>query len=229
MKAVHVFDYDETLCHSNSLVHVSILHNGSPVEIEKLPGWFDISFKKTETSQERVKYSFENKEYAQLLKLCEENQVQISFSNENNNAQEGYNVVLDFSDFFYVDHERSTPIKRYLKRLKRCSSTSDVWILTARKTGVESCIQKFVFHYSGIQVPLERIICVGGWGGKTYEDKSKALLTKIIPSNTYDEVYFYDDDQRNLDSALLVLPKFCKTHLINSVTNKVIIRSKKKF
>lgn len=229
MNSVHVFDYDETLCHSNSLVHIIPLLDGRPVKIDALPGWIDIPFKRVETSKDTTKYSFENKEYSQLLKLIEDNNVKILFLNEDDNAKEGYSVVLDFSDFFRVDHERSTPINRYMKRLKSCSLTSDVWILTARKTGVESCIQKFVFTYSGVKIPLDRIICVGGWGGKTYEDKSKAFLTKIIPSNTYDRIYFYDDDQRNLDSALSVLPKFCKTYLINSDTNKVVIRSKKKF
>ena len=73
----------------------------------------------------------------------------------------------------------------------------DVYILTARSSDVADAIEKFL-KLRGIEA--EQIICVGDGDEHTSIASCKMRsLMKLMTS--YDKVYFYDDDKKNIELA----------------------------
>ena len=70
-----------------------------------------------------------------------------------------------------------------------------IYILTARQSTVAEAIRKRLAQ-AGITVKI--VFCVGGPNVDVAAEKRKVLMTLI---ENYDIVYFYDDDERNVEQA----------------------------
>jgi hypothetical protein len=219
-RIAHVFDFDDTLSHSDSMIHVHPFYNGEPTEIHRMPGLQGVRHTKLEYLPKSLKYSFTSRDFAFLSHAIDSNSSLRSI-HHGQDVGHGHVVSLDFSDIIGVDQKNARPIKKNFLQLEKAAKAGcDLWILTGRKSGGENEISHFVKSHSGILIPQEKIICVGGWEGQTHTKKALAFLTKILP-HQYKEIHFYDDDQRNLDEVKTQLSPFASVHLINSYTDEI--------
>jgi len=219
VKIAHVFDYDDTLSHSDYLIRVYPFHNGEPVEIHTLPGMKDAKFETVEYLPTCLKYSFTTREFVKISKAVDSNAIKVI---DDLVPDDGHSVSFDFGDVVFVDENDSFPILKNTKLLENAASKGyDIWILTGRSPGTEDKMKDFVKKHTGVSIPLSRIICVGGTGDSTHKGKAQAFLTKIIPEGSYDQIHFYDDDDRNLEAVMDSASSFTNIHVINSVTDEV--------
>ena len=225
MAVAHVFDFDDTLSHSEAMIHARPFFNGQPVEMHRMPGLQGVRHSRLEYLSDALRYSLSSREFADLAKAIDSHGIRAVEHGED--LGQGHTMSLDFSDIIQVDHSTSKPIRSNMVHLERAASQGhDIWILTGRKSGGESDIQDFIRTHGGVSLPLDRIICVGSWGGSTHKNKSKAFLTRIIPGGNYDEFHFYDDDTRNLDEVKQTVSPFGRVYVINSITGEVSSEAK---
>jgi hypothetical protein len=219
VKTAHVFDYDDTLSHSDYRIHVYPYHDGKPTEIHRVPGLAGIPHEGLEHLPAGLRYSFSTREFVKVSRAIDTHGVRVVPSEEGTPA--GHSVVFDFGDVVFLDEDESSPIGKNTIRLERAAAAGcDIWVVTGRSPGGEAGIQKFIETHTRVRVPLSRIVCVGG-SGPTAPAKSQAFLTKVIPSGPYDEIYFYDDDERNLERVKEDVSPFARLYLVNSVTDEV--------
>ncbi len=219
MKTAHVFDYDDTLSHTDACIILYPYHNGVPTEIHRIPGLSGIRFESLEHLPKGLKYSISTLEFVKVSRAIEEHGVDVIQSHDG--IPDGHSVELDFGDVIYVDEETATPISKNVHRLEKAAAGgSDIWVVTGRSPGAEQGIQRFIEANAGVKVPLERVICVGG-SGPTHKAKSQAFLTRVIPGGPYAEIHFYDDDDRNLEAVKSDVSPFARVYAINSVTDAV--------
>jgi len=219
VKTAHAFDYDDTLSHSDHRIHVYPFHDGAPTEIHRIPGLAGIPHEGLEYRDEGLRYSFSTREFVKVSRAIDSHGVKVVSPREGTPA--GHSVVFDFGDVVFVDENTSSPIGKNMIKLERAATAGcDIWVVTGRSPGGEAGIQKFIETHARVRVPLSRIICVGG-GGPTAPAKSHAFLTKVIPAGPYDEIYFYDDDERNLETVKSDVSPFVRLYAVNSVTDVV--------
>lgn len=221
MKAAHVFDFDDTLSHSTAMIYAHPFYNGQPTEIHRLPGMQGVRHSKLEYLPGSLRYHFTSRDFAALAHAIDAHDTVRSVEH-GNEVGDGHVVSLDFSDIIHVDHNDAQPIKKNILHLERAAAAGhDIWVLTGRKSGGEDGIAQFIESHSGVTVPRVRVICVGSWGGETHKNKARALISHVIPHDSYGEIHFYDDDQRNLDEAKSQVSPFVKLYLVNSITDAV--------
>lgn len=219
MKTAHVFDYDDTLSHTDKCIHLYPYHDGSPTEIHRIPGLAGVRFQSLEHLPTGLKYSISTLEFSKVSKALDANGIEVIRSHEG--IPDGHSVALDFGDVLYVDEEAATPISKNVHRLERAAAAgSDIWVVTGRSPGAEEGIRRFIEDHARVRVPLDRVICVGG-SGQTHRAKSQAFLTRVVPGGPYAEIYFYDDDERNLEAVKSDVSPFARVYAINSVTDAV--------
>ena len=71
----------------------------------------------------------------------------------------------------------------------------NLFILTARSNSIADAIQEFLNQF-GIEATA--VHCVGDSGSDISRNKRKVLLTIM---ESYDKIYFYDDDTANVEAA----------------------------
>ena len=71
----------------------------------------------------------------------------------------------------------------------------DLFILTARSDSIADAIQEFLSLYG---IKATAVHCVGDHGSNIARNKRKVLLTIM---ESYDKIYFYDDDESNIEAA----------------------------
>jgi hypothetical protein len=126
---------------------------------------------------------------------------------------------LDFSEFENTEHILNAEkykmwpvLKNITNAINSGKSTSEAFILTARHPKVIPVIFKFL-KKGGITMPLNNIIAIGDTKGNiVIADKKKEILNQMIDS--YSEVYFFDDDHKNIEMAKQI--PGIKTRLIES-------------
>lgn len=226
MKA-QVFDFDDTLFKPLAMIHLFPFYNGVPVQLQKMPGMMNVKYSKLEYLPNALMYSITTREYSQISKIVEDNNINVVY--DDGHVSQGHSIRFDFKDLSYFDVQNSKPIKENFLRLMNVNNNeNDIWILTARDAGCEQLIQDFVLKNSGIKISLQKIICAGKFKGSTPDNKVKAFLTIILPSNNYEEVVFYDDDTRNLEKVKNVLSSLIKTTVINAETGESSSEAKDK-
>lgn len=226
MKIAHVFDYDDTLATSDYYIHVYPFHDGKPTEIHRIPGLAGIQYDEVEHTTLGSKYSFSTREFVKVSRAIESNSIKIADADTNLFYTDGHSVLLDFGDVIYVDKDATEPIQKNMLKLEKAAGDGcDIWIVTGRSPGGETGIQRFIKAHTSVDVPLSNIICVGG-KGPTHTSKSQAFLTKILPSGPYEEIHFYDDDDRNLETVKSDVSPFARLYVVNSVTDKMMSDAK---
>jgi|TARA_R110002051_G_scaffold84673_1_gene149952 FMN phosphatase YigB (HAD superfamily) len=103
---------------------------------------------------------------------------------------------FDFSQFqdsdFILDG-KPTPLIELAGEVWR--EGHDLFILTARTDSVAGAIQEFLNQF---YIKATAVHCVGDHGSDIAKSKRKVLLTII---ESYDKIYFYDDDAANVKAA----------------------------
>jgi hypothetical protein len=104
---------------------------------------------------------------------------------------------FDFSDFnksSFILNGKPTKLMDLARDV--FSEGHSVFILTARASQASSAIAKFL---EGFSVTAKEIFCVGSSkGGSIAKAKRKVLLSII---ENFDRIWFFDDDDRNIDLA----------------------------
>lgn len=106
------------------------------------------------------------------------------------------NQEYDYSEFTKVINPRATFVMDLAKEVH--AENQDCYILTARSSAAADGIREFLDQH-GIQA--KEIICVGDNPGEIADEKRKVLLTIM---SGYDRIYFYDDDESNVEQAKAV-------------------------
>jgi len=103
---------------------------------------------------------------------------------------------FDFSQFknpeFILDG-KPTKLIELAKQVH--SEGHDLFILTARSDSVAGAIQGFLSQF---YIKATAVHCVGDSGSDIARNKRKVLLTIM---ESYDKIYFYDDDAANVEAA----------------------------
>ena len=103
---------------------------------------------------------------------------------------------FDFSQFRnpeYILNGKPTRLVSLAKQVYK--EGHDLFILTARTDSVAGAIQEFLSQFS---INATAVHCVGDAGSDIAKSKRKVLLTII---ESYDKIYFYDDDAANVKAA----------------------------
>jgi acid phosphatase class B len=103
---------------------------------------------------------------------------------------------FDFSEFKnpeYILNGKPTTLVQLAKEVY--AEGHGLFILTARSDSTANAIQEFL-SLSGIKATA--VHCVGDHGSNVARNKRKVLLTIM---ESYDKIYFYDDDESNIEAA----------------------------
>ena len=99
----------------------------------------------------------------------------------------------EFNDAEYILNGKPTKLVRLASEVY-CEG-HDLFILTARNDSVADAIQDFLNRFG---IKATAVHCVGDDGSDIAKNKRKVLLTIM---EAYDKIYFYDDDQKNVEAA----------------------------
>ena len=103
---------------------------------------------------------------------------------------------FDFSEFNnpeYILNGKPTKLVQLASEVY--AEGHDLFILTARGDSVADAIQEFLSQFG---IKATAVHCVGDDGSDISKNKRKVLLTIM---EAYDKIYFYDDDQKNVEAA----------------------------
>jgi len=99
-----------------------------------------------------------------------------------------------FNQFKTLVHPVALPLVEFAKELT-LENIHNVFILTARPNEATNPIAEFL---RSMNIKVKNIICIGGKPIDIAKEKRTVLMTII---ENHDAVYFYDDDQNNVDEA----------------------------
>jgi|TARA_R110000744_G_scaffold10135_4_gene31785 FMN phosphatase YigB (HAD superfamily) len=105
---------------------------------------------------------------------------------------------FDFSEFrcpVLVENGNPTELIRLAQDVYQ--EEHSVYILTARGNDVADAISKFLFVH---KIKAKQIICLGDNDeGSSIAESKRVVLHTIMQS--YDKIYFYDDNEKNIELA----------------------------
>ena len=103
---------------------------------------------------------------------------------------------FDFSEFNnpeYILNGKPTKLVELASEVY--NEGHDLFILTARSDSIADAIQEFLSQFG---IKATAVHCVGDHGSDIAQSKRKVLLTIM---ESYDKIYFYDDDESNIEAA----------------------------
>ncbi len=103
---------------------------------------------------------------------------------------------FDFTEFKnpeYILNGKPTKLVQLASEV--FSEGHDLFILTARSDSIADAIQEFLSQFD---IKATAVHCVGDRGSDIARNKRKVLLTIM---ESYDKIYFYDDDESNIEAA----------------------------
>jgi acid phosphatase class B len=103
---------------------------------------------------------------------------------------------FDFSEFNnpeYILNGKPTKLVQLASEVY--AEGHDLFILTARKDSIADAIQEFLSQFG---IKATAVHCVGDHGTDVARSKRTVLLTIM---ESYDKIYFYDDDESNIEAA----------------------------
>jgi len=103
---------------------------------------------------------------------------------------------FDFSEFNNPDYIlNGKPTKLVQLACEVYCEGHSLFILTARKDSIADAIQEFLSQFG---IKATAVHCVGDHGSDIARSKRTVLLTIM---ESYDKIYFYDDDESNIEAA----------------------------
>ena len=106
----------------------------------------------------------------------------------------------DFRDFYSVQNPQEfKKVTKVLKRILDKSRGDGVYILTARPQAVEKHVHQYLKD-----IGINHKIPVIGLQSNNPQDKAK-WVEKMIDSEGYDDIYFADDSEKNVNSMKSML------------------------
>lgn len=130
------------------------------------------------------------------------------FSNYVLKSGESYDEHKSFIEFDQIDIPTSRPInytgkifKSVYNGAKNRGDEPEVYILTARKNVVKNDIQAALKHFFGIELPLDKILCVGDISRKMggAAEAKKHVLSQM--RSKFKKITLFDDDAHNIKKA----------------------------
>ena len=228
VKKIRVFDFDDTLARSKSMVIVNM-----PVtDLDLLDIAARRKFKKQLENLPSREQTFNNltkEQQAEVLKEVPGATKKINATEFAAQAAdlESQGATFDFTEFSKVVEGKKGPLFSVAEKIAAARGTDDIFILTARPQDAASPIQKFM-KANGIDIPLANIT---GLGDGTAAAKGRWIAGKAAEG--YNDFYFADDAIKNVKAVKDVLSqidvkskvqqaKFSKTKVFDTVFNDII-------
>jgi phosphoglycolate phosphatase-like HAD superfamily hydrolase len=218
MKTAYIFDFDDTLAHTEGSIGIARFIEGEPVDPREwlrelgIPESHVMEYHDSGNRHAAYLTSAGFREYVASSKPFIANG---DLRTVEPGKETGYGVedVIDFSQI--IDIVNPTPIGEVVAVAKRAVQDGHVvGVVTGRKgmgttVGLDgkqhpittrSQIQKFL-AMQGVPVALEDIYGVGHMPGTVASNKARVVQSQFIDKYGVDRVKFYDDDGHNLDSV----------------------------
>jgi hypothetical protein len=228
VKKIRVFDFDDTLARSKSMVIVNM-----PVtDVDLLDIAARRKFKKQLENLPSREQTFDNlteEQQAQVLKEVPGATKKINATEFAAQAAdlEAQGATFDFTEFSKVVEGKKGPLFSVAQKIAEARGTEDIFILTARPQDAAGPIQEFM-KANGIDIPLANIT---GLGDGTAAAKGRWIAGKAAEG--YNDFYFADDAIKNVQAVKDVLSqvdvkskvqqaKFSKTKTFDKVFNDII-------
>lgn len=119
------------------------------------------------------------------------------------------NDEIDFSEFENGQlilnakkYKGWTVLKNVSNKIKREETTSEIFILTARHKVVKPFIYELLIN-NDIEIDQDHIITMGDAKGEIDVAEEKRIILQDL-SQHYDEMFFFDDDVKNIELAASV-------------------------
>ena len=200
VKKIRVFDFDDTLARSKSMVIVNM-----PVtDVDLLDIAARRKFKKQLENLPSREQTFNNlTEEQQALVLKEVPGATKKINATEFAAQaadlEAQGATFDFTEFSKVVEGKKGPLFSVAQKIAEARGTEDIFILTARPQDAAGPIQEFM-KANGIDIPLANIT---GLGDGTAAAKGRWIASKAAEG--YNDFYFADDAIKNVQAVKDVL------------------------
>lgn len=212
---VYVFDFDDTLAHTEGTIGISHFEHGQPLDPME---WLEELGINRSHVVELKRYSRCNavyidssgfREYVSAVK----NHVDVRAVEVGKETGVGVEDILDFSHI--NDLEGAKPLKGMVEIARLASARGDiVGVVTGRKGGgsvlgldgrrhnvtTRQEIHKFLSSL-GVVIDPEDIHGVGHMPGAVATNKKLVVLKEFIEKYDPDETIFYDDDNQNLSEV----------------------------
>jgi hypothetical protein len=199
-KKIRVFDFDDTLARSKSMVIVDM-----PVkDVDLLDIAARRKFKKQLENFPSREQTFDNlteEQQAQVLKEVPGATRKINATEFAAQAAdlEAQGATFDFTEFSKVVEGKKGPLFSVAQKIAEARGTEDIFILTARPQDAAGPIQEFM-KANGIDIPLANIT---GLGDGTAAAKGRWIAGKAAEG--YNDFYFADDAIKNVKAVKDVL------------------------
>lgn len=200
VKKIRVFDFDDTLARSKSMVIVNM-----PVtDVDLLDIAARRKFKKQLENLPSREQTFDNlteEQQAQVLKEVPGATRKINATEFAAQAAdlEAQGATFDFTEFSKVVEGKKGPLFSVAQKIAEARGTEDIFILTARPQDAAGPIQEFM-KANGIDIPLANIT---GLGDGTAAAKGRWIAGKAAEG--YNDFYFADDAIKNVKAVKDVL------------------------
>ena len=234
VKKIRIFDFDDTLAKSKSMVVVKM--PDPIVDTDMLDIAARRKFKKLFENRPSFKQNFKDLTDAQKEQVLKDFPTGKTFKiNATEFAKkaaelEAEGAEFDFSEFSKVIDGKKGPLFNVAKKIADARGTEDLFILTARPQEAAVPIKEFM-KALGIDIPLSNI--TGLADGKP-QAKARWVVDKA--SLGYNDFYFADDAFKNVQAVKKVLDqidvkskvqqaKFSKAKTFNTIVQDMIFDS----
>ena len=211
----YVFDFDDTLAHTDNFVGIARIENGKPVSPERWLSEAGIrhgDVERFEIHGNRHAAYITSAAFAKYVTATREHVHAGDLRVHEPGRESGYGLedLVDFSDFSRVSSPR--PITKVIDIARRVFSEGHViGVITGRKAqgsvvsmdgkahrvSIRDEIQRFLAE-NGVAVAVEDIHGVGHLPGTVAGNKASVLKSSFIEKYDLSVVNFYDDDDSNL-------------------------------
>jgi len=225
-KTAYIFDFDDTLSHSESEIKLYPFRDSRSCMLSDLLSSFGHKMNEKPERIEHIGPLIEHSvlspcynEVAWRLKECG-----IPLTTDSASIPIGDCVVADFSDF--ISASPTKPIQRYMEMASKCHM-DDLFVCTGRhpsrvhpSSNQVIDARKMILDFmseNGIFMHPDNVMCVGDMKVSTPEAKAATILGKVIPQG-YKRIVFVDDCEKNIESVYSACYPFCDVTTLNAKT-----------
>jgi hypothetical protein len=202
IKKIRIFDFDDTLARSKSMVIVNMPFLDAKNEMVDVVArrMFKDEFKNLPSYKQTFK-SLNADQQRQVLQSIPGETIKINATEFAQQAAdlESIGATFDFTEFSKVVEGQKGPLFDVAKKIADARGTEDLFILTARPQEAAGPIRKFM-KALGINIPLANIT---GLADGTAQAKAMWVADKAAQG--YNDFYFADDAIKNVKAVKEVL------------------------